>query len=122
MAGRSRLILAIGEILWDLFPSGKELGGAPANFAWHAAQLGAEARIVTAVGEDELGREILATLGARKTDTSFIIRDPGHPTGTVTVSLSDVAQPTYTIHENVAWDFIPSSAALLELADRADCI
>jgi fructokinase len=122
MEDRSPLILAIGEILWDLFPAGKQLGGAPANFAWHAAQLGVDARIATAVGEDDLGREILATLGARRADTSLITRDAIHPTGTVTVSLSGSGQPAYTIHENVAWDFIPSSAALLDLARRADCI
>jgi fructokinase len=119
---RRPLILAIGEILWDLFPAGKQLGGAPANFAYHAGQLGADARIVTAVGEDELGREILAALAARNADTTFIKRDATHPTGTVTVSLSGGGQPAYTIHENGAWDFIPSSPALLDLARRADCI
>lgn len=122
MADGAPLILAIGEILWDLFPAGRQLGGAPANFAWHAAQLGADARVATAVGEDDLGREILATLAARNTDTSFITRDVGHPTGTVTVSLSGGGQPAYTIHENVAWDFTPCSPALLDLARRADCI
>ena len=122
MEAHKPLILAIGEILWDLFPAGKQLGGAPANFAWHAAQLGAESRIVTAVGADDLGREIIATLEARGAETSFITRDPDHPTGTVTVALSGSGQPAYTIHENVAWDFIASSTPLLDLARRADCI
>src|SRR6188508_865658 len=92
------LILALGEILWDLLPSGRQLGGAPANFAYHAAQLGADARIVSAVGDDELGREVLARQQALGLDTSLIAVDPAHPTGTVTVSL-EAGQPTYAIHE-----------------------
>src|SRR5687767_8854055 len=98
---RAPLVLALGEVLWDLLPSGKQLGGAPANFAYHAAQLGADARIVSAVGDDDLGREILDRQRALALDTPLIHVDPGHPTGTVTVSLN-AGQPTYTIHENVA--------------------
>lgn len=115
------LILALGEILWDMLPAGKQLGGAPGNFAYHAAQLGGDARTVSAVGDDELGREILVRLGALKLDISLIAADLAHPTGTVSVSLS-AGQPSYTIHENVAWDFIALMPDLLELAGRADCI
>jgi fructokinase len=115
------LILTLGEILWDLLPGGKQLGGAPANFGCHAAQLGADVRIVSAVGDDELGREILMRLRGHDLDTSLIAVDPQHPTGTVTVTLA-AGQPTYTIHERVAWDFIPATPALIDLAGRADCV
>jgi fructokinase len=115
------LILALGEILWDLLPAGKQLGGAPANFAYHAAQLGADSRTISAVGDDALGNEILARLRELKVDPSQIAIDREHPTGTVTVTLN-VGQPTYTIHEGVAWDFIRFTPALLDLAARADCI
>jgi fructokinase len=116
------LILSPGEILWDLFPTGRQLGGAPANFAYHAAQLGADARIVSAVGDDDLGRDILDRLHAQALDTSFVAVDPAHPTGVVTVTIDLRGQPTYTIEEDAAWDFIPSTPSLLELAARADCV
>src|SRR4051794_14674604 len=118
---RRPVILALGEVLWDLLPGGRQLGGAPANFAYHAAQLGADARIVSAVGDDELGREVLSRQRALGLDTSLIAIDPLHPTGTVTVSL-EAGQPTYTIHEGVAWDFIPTMPQTLEMAARADCV
>lgn len=115
------LILALGEILWDMLPAGKQLGGAPGNFAYHSAQLGGDARTVSAVGDDDLGREILARLVALGLDISQIMVDREHATGTVSVALN-AGQPSYTIHENVAWDFIASTPALLELAGRADCV
>jgi fructokinase len=115
------LILALGEILWDLLPAGKQLGGAPANFAYHASQLGGDARIVSAVGQDDLGREMLDLLHARGLDSAQVVIDGEHPTGTVSVSLRD-GHPDYQIHEGVAWDFVPTSAALLELAAGADAV
>jgi fructokinase len=119
---RPPLILAVGEILWDLLPIGKQLGGAPANFAFHAARLGADAKIISAVGDDDLGREILARLADLGLDTSSIAVDPKHPTGVVTVSLDHRGVPTYIIHENVAWDFIPTTHAAKHLAETADCV
>ena len=116
------LILALGEILWDLLPAGKQLGGAPANFAYHAAQLGADARIVSAIGDDANGREILAQLSGKGLDTSLVAIDPAHPTGLVTVTVDLAGQPTYAIHEDVAWDFIPTTSPLLDLAAQADCV
>jgi fructokinase len=115
------LILALGEILWDLLPSGKHLGGAPANFAYHAAQLGARAITISAVGDDDLGREILELLRGLGLDASGIVVDANHFTGTVTVSL-DAGQPSYMIHDNVAWDFIRGGEALADLAGAADCV
>ncbi|HUR53111.1 MAG TPA: carbohydrate kinase [Gemmataceae bacterium] len=121
MASDRPLIVAVGEVLWDLLPGGRQLGGAPANFAYHAAQLGADARIVSAVGQDDLGREILAQLVGLGLDVAHVSVEAGNPTGTVTVALA-AGQPTYAIHQGVAWDFIPTTPAVLELASRADCV
>lgn len=116
------LVLGLGEILWDVLPEGKQLGGAPANFAYHAAALGARGVTVSAVGDDPEGREILATLDARGLDTSYIHVDRAHPTGTVTVTVDGSGVPAYTIHEGVAWDYIPFTDAALALARRANAI
>lgn len=116
------LILALGEILWDLLPDGKQVGGAPANFAHHAGELGADAHIVSAIGRDELGRELSGVLRSRNQalDTLFVVND--RPTGTVSVHVDEAGQPSYTIHENVAWDYVPTAPLLLDLAKKADCI
>src|SRR5438093_1569048 len=122
MAGEHPLILAVGEILWDLLPTGKQLGGAPANFAYHAAQLGADARTIPAVGAGPLGRGVIERLRELRLDTGLISVDPQHPTGVVTVAVGSQGQPTYTIHENVAWDFIPWTQEQLDVVSNADCI
>jgi len=115
-------ILAVGEILWDLLPSGKQLGGAPANFAYHAYALGAESRVVSRVGDDPLGREILDRLRALGLPTDSIAVDAGAPTGTVSVELAADGQPRFTIHENVAWDRIVANDASRALAAHADAV
>src|SRR4051794_24207436 len=100
-------VIGVGELLWDLFPTGKKMGGAPANFAYHAGALGAEARVISRVGNDALGGEILErleTLGI-PTDCCLAV-DLTHPTGTVTVELAADGQPHFTIHEGVAWDHL----------------
>jgi fructokinase len=97
-------VVGIGEILWDLLPSGKQLGGAVTNFAYHAYALGAEALIISRVGNDPLGREILDRLRALGLPTDGVSVDPTAPTGTVTVEVQPDGQPRFTIHENVAWD------------------
>ena len=99
-------ILSIGEVLWDLLPTGAILGGAPANFAIHAQALGAQARIVSRVGDDAPGHEILRRLQDLGMDTGFIGLDSQLPTGSVSVALAADGQPQYEIHENVAWDAI----------------
>lgn len=116
------LVVGIGEILWDVFPDGKRLGGAPANFAWHAAQFGADARIASCVGNDGDGSEILQQLGAMRLDTGYIGIDNTHATGTVTVKLDSKGMPGYVINENVAWDFIGWNENLHELALKADAV
>jgi len=117
-----RSVVAIGELLWDLLPSGKQLGGAPANFAYHAAQLGAQAALVSQVGADELGEEALAMLRERRVEVDHVLTDSEHPTGTVSVELDEGGEPVYTIHEDVAWDFIGCPPASMELTAMADAV
>ena len=116
------LILGIGEILWDLLPGGKQLGGAPANFAFHAAALGARALPVSRVGDDPLGREILARLSAVKVDCALISIDPAHPTGVVDVTLDPAGAPEYVIREGAAWDFLAADEKAMTLAASADAV
>ena len=120
--GSPPLVVGIGEILWDLFPDGRQMGGAPANFAYHAQALGAASVIVSAVGGDKMGHEILAELGRRGRDSGRIAVVKTAPTGTVTVRLDADGIPHYVIHEGVAWDFIPWTAALRELAACAEAV
>lgn len=114
-------VVAIGEVLWDLLPDGPQLGGAPTNFATHAAQFGLNAHVVSAVGNDELGHETLALLRKRELD-QFITPITSHPTGTVSVRLDAAGIPTYDIHPGAAWDFIPWSASLEKLAQHTDAV
>lgn len=116
------LTLSLGEVLWDILPDGKAIGGAPSNVAWECSQLGAESHIVSAVGDDNLGREILDTLKKKNLDTSTIAVLPGIPTSTVDAHLDAKGNATYTIHENVAWDHLPVTDQILDLASRAQAI
>lgn len=113
-------VIGMGEILWDLLPQGKQLGGAPTNFAFHARQLGLKASIISSVGDDPLGTEILQIIRERDI-ISFIDVNDKH-TGTVSVKLDQHGIPTYVIHEHVAWDFISPSAAAFEFAGTAHAI
>ncbi len=118
----SHAILAIGEVLWDLLPAGKQLGGAPANFAYHARSLGADARLVSRVGDDPLGREVIERLRRLDLPADTLQVDAEAPTGTVDVWLGADGQPRYTIREGVAWDRIEADAAARALAARADAL
>ena len=113
-----RKILAIGEILWDLLPGGKALGGAPLNFAFWAARKGFPAAAISAIGRDPLGEEILKITGNLGVDLSALQINE-FPTGTVGVTLSSDGTPAYTIHEGVAWDNIKDSPQAYELAGEA---
>ncbi|MHC4122884.1 MAG: carbohydrate kinase family protein [Planctomycetota bacterium] len=113
-------LVGLGEVLWDMLPSGKKLGGAPANFAYHCQQLRAKGIVVSCIGEDELGQEILQQLKGVGLDTRFIAIDKGHPTGTVSVELDSDGKPSYIIHEDVAWDFLAMSNEIMELAETID--
>ena len=112
-----KVIVGIGEILWDMLPSGKALGGAPANFAYHARRLGMEALAVSAIGHDALGEEIVDTLEAHA--LPYHLDRVDHPTGTVQVTLDAKGVPQYEIKKGVAWDNIPYSKELAAIA--AEC-
>jgi len=117
----SPVVAGIGELLWDVFPEGKRLGGAPVNFSYHCHQLGAEGYPVSAVGDDELGAEIRSVLGAEGVPDRYVATDPSHPTGTVQVTLEH-GKPHYEICEGVAWDHIPMAEALKRLAHITDAV
>ncbi len=112
-------IVGIGEVLWDLLPEGKELGGAPANFTFHAKKWGADSTIISAVGNDALGTEISSVLKDRKQSFEFNISS--NPTGTVSINLKD-GIPDYTIYENVAWDEILLSDKARTILKQTDAI
>lgn len=115
-------IVGIGEVLWDLLPAGKQLGGAPANFVCHARALGADARLISRVGNDAAGQEIIESFRIRGLPTETIGIDPTAPTGTVSVEVGAQGHPNYTIHENVAWDRIAADDAALAAIRNADAI
>jgi len=115
-------LVGIGEVLWDLLPDGRQMGGAPANFAYHACALGAEARIVSRVGRDEAGRELIRRLEQLGVPTDCVEEDPVAPTGTVTVQVAADGQPQFTIHENVAWDNISGEGAGRQAVAAADAV
>src|SRR2546425_1843218 len=110
------IVVGLGELLWDLFPEGKQLGGAPANFAYITALLGDSGIVASRVGDDRLGQEALWHLKSSGLDVSRIQRDPTHPTGTVKVEVDLRGQPEYHISENVAWDFLEFSEDWISLA------
>lgn len=116
------VVLSVGEVLWDLLPGGAQLGGAPANFVVHAQALGADARLVSRVGDDDLGREALRRLGERGVDLSGVGVDAALPTGRVTVDVAADGQPRFTILEDVAWDAIAAGPEVLAVAARADVV
>ena len=115
-------VVGLGEILWDMLPTGRKLGGAPANFAYHASTLGLKSSVVSCVGDDDLGREIVACLTGYGLDVSCLAVSPRAPTGTVAVELDPHGKPTFIIHEDVAWDAIPWAPELGELAGRVDAV
>ncbi len=115
-------ILGLGEVLWDLLPTGPQLGGAPGNFACHARALGAEAGVITRVGADDLGREALRRLEAAGLPRELVQVDAAAPTGTVTVKLGGAGVPEFTIHEGVAWDRLEATEAARAAARRADAV
>ena len=114
-------IVGLGEVLWDVLPEGKQLGGAPANFAYHVSQFGHDALAISAVGNDALGDETLEALNVRH--LQHLMPRVDYPTGTVQVTLDDDGIPTYVIREGVAWDNIPFTAELEDVAQntRAVC-
>lgn len=113
---KNDIVIGMGEVLWDVLPAGKKIGGAPANFAYHITQFGLPGCVVSAVGHDALGREIIDNFSAK--GFGFELAEVPYPTGTVQVELDGLGIPHYDITENVAWDHIPFTDELLNLAGR----
>ena len=118
---KQRVVLSIGELLWDMLPDGKRLGGAPVNFAYYVERGGCKAYAVSAIGRDASGDELLAEFNCLGLDSSFIQRNE-NPTSSVGVSLDSNGVPQYEIYENVAWDNICADEKILALSQTADAI
>ena len=114
------IVVGMGEALWDVLPEGKKIGGAPANFAYHVSQFGLNSRVVSAVGDDKLGMEILDNFREKKLNA--MVEIVPYPTGTVQVELDDEGVPCYDIKEGVAWDNIPYTPALEDLAKHTKAV
>lgn len=114
------LVIGMGEVLWDVLPEGKKLGGAPCNFAYHVRQFGLDSCAVSAIGDDTLGKEIIANLDEK--GVRYNIETVPYPTGTVQVELDPNGVPQYEIKENVAWDNIPFTSTLEQLAKQTKAV
>ncbi len=110
----------MGEALWDVLPEGKKIGGAPANFAYHVSQFGLPSCVVSAVGDDPLGHEIIENFTSK--GLTHQIDTVPYPTGTVQVEIDQAGVPQYEIKENVAWDNIPYTAMLEKLAEKTTAV
>lgn len=116
------VIISCGEVLWDLFPEETRFGGAAANFACHAATLGARVSMLTAVGDDPRGRAATYTLQGFGIDLSLVQVAPNAPTGSVGVTLDATGKPTFAIHDNSAWDSIVWIEGLESRVSEADAL
>ncbi len=115
-------IVGVGEVLWDLLLTGPQLGGAPANFAYHARALGAGGRVITRVGNDDPGREIILRFQEMGLPSGTVQIDEAVPTGTAKVALSGDGLAHFSIQENVAWDYLAATPEALSAARGADAI
>jgi len=118
----SPLVVGIGELLWDIFPDGKKMGGAPANVIYHAIQTGCTGYVISSVGNDDLGKSLLSEMVKRNINDAYVGISDLYPTGTVTVKLDKRGIPAYTINEHVAWDYIRIDNKNLKLVKEADAI
>ncbi|MCM1313087.1 MAG: carbohydrate kinase [Bacteroides sp.] len=114
------IVIGMGEALWDILPEGKKIGGAPANFAYHVSQFGLPSCVVSAIGDDTLGHEIVENFTSK--GLAYQIETVPYPTGTVQVEIDRAGVPQYEIKENVAWDNIPYTAMLERLAEKAKAV
>ena len=115
-------MIGLGEVLWDLLPSGKVLGGAPANFAYMASVLGDQGIIASRVGDDALGQEARTAMEQLGLSTSYIQQDKLHATGAANVAVDQAGQPSFTIQEPVAWDFLEWTTQWEDLSTKADVV
>lgn len=118
----SPLMVGLGEVLWDLLPSRKALGGAPANFAYMATVLGNRGVVASRLGNDDLGREAFQSMNNVGLDTTYVQADRLHETGVAGVLLDSEGQPNFTIKKQVAWDFLQWTPAWEELSSRTDVV
>ena len=116
------LMIGLGEVLWDLLPSGRVLGGAPANFAYMSSVLGDQGIVASRVGNDDLGQDACRVMQELGLSTAYLQHDEQHETGTATVSIDTAGQPSFTIKNSVAWDFLDWSPQWEELSSRADAV
>src|SRR5437868_6096128 len=116
------VVAAIGEVLWDVYPDAARFGGAPANFACHAAALGADAPLISAVGVDDLGTQALAILAAHGVDSSCVAREAGFATGEVDVTLDGAGRASYRFAMDSAWDHIRWTDSIEAIARQADAV
>ena len=116
------VVVGIGEVLWDLLPQGKRPGGAPANFVFHCGQLGVEPYLVSAIGDDDLGREMKNVLTDLAFNLTFLTTSKNDATSTVSVTLDQDRNPYYQIRDHVAWDTLSWSPQLERLARTADAV
>ena len=114
------IVVGMGEALWDVLPEGKKIGGAPANFAYHVSQFGLPSCVVSAVGADPLGKEIIENFTSK--GLNQLIEEVPYPTGTVQVEIDPAGVPQYEIKEYVAWDNIPYTARLENLAANTKAV
>lgn len=117
---KQSIVTGMGEALWDMLPEGKKIGGAPANFAYHISQFGIDSRVVSAVGKDTAGSELLENL--RDKSLKGLIERTDFPTGSVEVEVNEKGIPCYNIREDVAWDHIPFTPQTAELARQTQAI
>jgi fructokinase len=122
MLSKRYIVVGLGELLWDLLPAGKQLGGAPANFAYVTSLLGDNGIPASRLGEDALGAAAIQRLGELALPTEYIQKDTGHPTGTVQVEVDSAGQPCFEISELVAWDFLEWTPQWQVLAQQADAV
>ncbi len=118
----ARTIVGLGELLWDMLPAGKKLGGAPANFAYISSLLGDRGVVASRVGQDDLGRQAASCVKALGGETAEIQTDPIHPTGTVEVSIDNDGQAKFEIKKSVAWDYLEWTSGWSALAKRCDAV
>jgi fructokinase len=119
---RPAIMVGVGEVLWDILPSGRVLGGAPSNFAYMTTVLGDRGFVASRVGRDDLGREACRVMKELGLSTAYLQYDDTHTTGTATVSIDAVGQPNFMIQEPVAWDFLQWTSDWQELSANADVI
>jgi len=115
-----RLVVGLGEVLWDMLPEGRKIGGAPVNFAYHAGQFGIDTMAVSAIGNDKLGEDTIAEMNGKH--LNHIFPSVPYPTGSVQVKLDEKGVPAYDIKENVAWDNIPFTNEIESVARNCQAV